>query len=48
MANLAVLRTGDTTSFTTTAPPGTYYVRVRAVSADGRAGTASNEIVVRR
>jgi hypothetical protein len=48
LANLAVLRVGNVTSFTTTAPPGVYYVRVRAWSADGAAGEASNEIVVRR
>jgi hypothetical protein len=48
LANLAVLRAGNVTSFTTTAPPGVYYVRVRAVGPDGVAGDASNEIVVRR
>ncbi|MCC7125141.1 MAG: fibronectin type III domain-containing protein [Acidobacteria bacterium] len=48
LANLAVLRAGDATSFTTTAPAGVYYVRVRGVGADGVAGEASNEIVVRR
>jgi hypothetical protein len=48
LADLAVLRVGDATSFVTTAPPGTYYVRVRGVSANGTAGAASNEIIVRR
>jgi len=48
LANLAVLRLGNVLRFTTTAPPGVYYVRVRAVAADGTAGEASNEIVVRR
>jgi predicted phage tail protein len=48
LADLAVLRLSDTTSFATIAPPGIYYVRVRAVDASGRAGEASNEIVVRR
>ena len=48
LANLAVLQVGNATTFSTTAPPGVYYVRVRAVSAYGVAGQASNEIVVRR
>ena len=48
LADLAVLRTGNATSFMTTAPPGTYYVRVRAVAANGVAGDASNEVVVVR
>lgn len=48
LADLAVLRAGNTTSFRTTAPPGVYYVRVRGVGPDGVAGEASNEIVVRR
>jgi predicted phage tail protein len=48
LANLAVLRVGSMTSFTTTAPPGIYYVRVRGWSIDGAAGEASNEVVVRR
>jgi hypothetical protein len=33
---------------TTGVPPGVYYVRIRAVGADGLAGEASNEVVVRR
>jgi hypothetical protein len=48
LADLAVLRLGNTNSFATTAPPGVYYVRVRAVDASGRAGEASNEVIVRR
>jgi predicted phage tail protein len=48
LANLAVLRVGNTLTFSTTAPPGTYYVRVRAVGVYGNAGPASNEIVVQR
>lgn len=47
-ADLAVLRVGNALRFTTTAPPGVYYVRVRAVGADGTAGDASNEVIVRR
>lgn len=47
-ADLAVLRVGNALRFTTTAPPGTYYVRVRAVGADGVAGDASNEVIIRR
>lgn len=48
LANLAVMRVGPQTTFRTTAPPGVYYVRVRAVDASGVAGDASNEIVVRK
>jgi predicted phage tail protein len=47
LANLATLQVGAVTSFSTTAPPGTYYVRVRAVNARG-ASQPSNEIIVRR
>ena len=47
-SDLGALQVGDVTSFTAAAPPpGTYYVRVRAVNARG-AGQASNEVVVRR
>jgi hypothetical protein len=48
LADLAVIQVGDVRSFSTTAPPGTYYVRVRAVGAAGIGGEASNEIIVRR
>ncbi len=48
LANLAVLRVGRQNHFTTTAPPGVYYVRVRAIDGSGVAGDASNEIVVRK
>ena len=43
LANLAVLDVGAVTTLQTTAPPGTYYVRVRGVNACG-AGPASNEV----
>jgi hypothetical protein len=48
LVNLASLHLGNQTSFATTAPPGTYYVRVRPVTAGGAMGPASNEIVVQR
>jgi hypothetical protein len=45
-ANLAQLNTGGTaTSMTVSAPPGTYYVRVRGWL-NGAVGAASNEVVV--
>ena len=45
-SNLAVFETGNTaTSFATTAPPGVYYVRVRARSG-GAFGSPSNEAIV--
>jgi predicted phage tail protein len=47
LANLATLQVGPVTSFSTTAPPGIYYVRVRAVNGRG-ASQPSNEIIVRR
>jgi predicted phage tail protein len=46
-ADLAVLAVGNVTRFSTVAPPGVYYVRVRAVNARGP-GDPSNEIIVRR
>lgn len=47
LSNLLATRVGNITSLTTSAPPGVYYVRVRALNGAG-AGAASNEIVVRR
>jgi len=44
IANIAV---GPTTRFVAAVPPGVYYVRVRAINAQGPSD-ASNEIVVRR
>jgi hypothetical protein len=47
-SDLGVLQVGNVTSFTAPAPPpGTYYVRVRAINGRG-AGQPSNEVVVRR
>lgn len=46
LANLVVFNTGSTaTSFPATAPPGRYFVRVRALNANG-VGAASNEVVI--
>ena len=47
LSNLARIQVGSLTRFTTTAPPGVYYVRVRGVNARG-ASLPSNEVVVRR
>lgn len=47
LADLAVLPVGNVTAFSTTAPSGTYYVRVRAVNSRGASGP-SNEILIRR
>lgn len=47
LSNLGVVQVGNVTAFSATAPPGVYYVRVRATNARG-AGAPSNEIVVRR
>lgn len=47
LADLAVLNLANVTTLSALAPPGTYYVRVRAVNARG-ASEPSNEIVVRR
>jgi len=47
LADLATLQVGNVTRFTTTAPPGVYYVRIRAVNARGTS-LPSNEVVVRR
>lgn len=47
LSNIATLALGRVTSFATSAPPGTYYVRVRARNGAGLSAP-SNEIVVRR
>jgi hypothetical protein len=45
LANIASINVGGASSFTTSVPPGTYYVRVRGVSAGG-SSDASNEIML--
>jgi hypothetical protein len=45
LSNLASIASGSLSSLTATAPPGTYYVRVRARNACGTS-SASNEIVI--
>ena len=47
LTDLASLSVGNVTSFTTTAPPGVYYVRVRAFN-DRGPSAPSNEVVVQR
>ena len=47
LTNIVSVRVGNVTQVTTTAPPGTYYVRIRGLNASG-VGPASNEVVVRR
>jgi hypothetical protein len=48
MSDLATIKVpGNVTSFTTQAPPGTYFVRVRAINSRG-AGLPSNEIIVQK
>ena len=47
LSDLARLEVGNVTRFTTTAPPGVYYVRVRALNPRGTS-LPSNEIIVRR
>ena len=47
LSNLARIQVANLTRFTTTAPPGVYYVRVRGVNARGTS-LPSNEVVVRR
>jgi hypothetical protein len=44
---LGIIPVGDVLRFSTVAPAGTYYVRVRAANAQGP-GASSNEIIVRR
>ena len=48
LIDIAALRLGNVLRFATTAPPGIYYIRVRAVGPDGTAGDASNEVIVVR
>lgn len=45
LADLATLNNGAATTLVTAAPPGTYYVRVRAANSCG-SGPASNEVVL--
>lgn len=45
LSNLANVNVGQQTTFTTPAPPGTYFVRVAGVNAYG-VGPASNEVVL--
>jgi hypothetical protein len=45
LSDIATLQVGNVTTFTTEAPPGTYFVRVRALNAKGP-GLPSNEVVV--
>jgi hypothetical protein len=47
LSDLARIQVANLTRFTTTAPPGVYYVRVRGVNARGTS-LPSNEVVVRR
>jgi hypothetical protein len=47
LSDLATLPVGKVTRFVVTAPPGVYYVRVRAINARGPSAS-SNEIVVRK
>jgi enediyne biosynthesis protein E4 len=46
LKDLAVLPVGNSAGFSTGAPPGVYYVRVRAGNLAGQSG-ASNEVIVR-
>ena len=47
LSNIATIRVGNVTSFTTEAPPGTYFVRVRAINSRGP-GLPSNEVIVQK
>jgi hypothetical protein len=46
LANIVVAPVGATTSLATTAPPGTYYVRVRAQSACGTSAPSNEQVIV--
>ncbi len=46
-SDVATVTVGPATSFSTAVPPGTYFVRVRAVNTRGRSAP-SNEVEVRR
>ncbi|MEZ5287305.1 MAG: hypothetical protein R2712_21380 [Vicinamibacterales bacterium] len=48
LTDLGVLHAGTATEFLTTLPPGQYYLRVRAVTPDGRTSGSSNDIGLRR
>ena len=47
LSDIAAIQVGNVTSFTTQAPPGTYFVRVRAINSRGP-GLPSNEIIVQK
>jgi len=47
LSDIATIQVGNVTSFTTQAPPGTYFVRVRAINSRGP-GLPSNEIIVQK
>jgi hypothetical protein len=47
LSDIAVAQIGNVTSFSSPIPPGTYYIRVKALNGRG-AGAASNEVIVRR
>lgn len=47
LSNIGSFNVGNTTSISTTVPPGTYYVRVRGIGPHGL-GAPSNEIVIQR
>ena len=46
LANIVVAPVGGATSLVTTAPPGTYYVRVRAQSACGTSAPSNEQVIV--
>ena len=47
LSDIATIQVGNVTSFTTEAPPGTYFVRVRAINSRGP-GLPSNEVIVQK